>query len=462
MTVASAGTVQTTRNYGRRIRENLSIFVSRRERVIAALNGTPLMVAAHSEFLRNDDVEHAYRPDSNLYYLTGFEEPESILLILPGRNPQTVLFVRNKNVERETWDGFRFGTELAKSEFGVDAVFPIDDFAKQAVPLLKDFDEIYFRMFKNEWADQVFKKLLKDLKMTYGRSGYGLLTVKDADTFLGEFRLRKDNFDLLNLRKACEISAKAHTVAMKNSRPGINEKQIEGLIISEFYKHGALREGYGAIVAAGNNATTLHYRFNDQVCKDGDLLLIDAGAEYNYFTGDITRTFPVNGRFTGPQKKVYDAVLKVQKQVIEAIKPGLFFKDLQEMGVDLLTEAMFELGLLTGQKQDVIKSLEYKKYYPHGIGHWLGMDVHDAGLYMKKGQPQPIEVGMCFTVEPGLYIPADDKSAPAELRGIGVRIEDNILVTENGCDVLTSLAPKEVEEIEQLMTRSALSSQITL
>ena len=462
MTAASAGNVQSSENHGRRIRENLSMFVSRREKIIASLNGTPLMVASHPEFLRNDDVEHAYRPDSNLYYLTGFEEAESIFIILPGRSPQTVLFVRKKNVERETWDGFRFGTELAKNEFGVDAVFPIDEFAKHAIPLLKDYEDIYYRMYKNEWADQIFKKLLKDLKMTYGRSGYGLLTVKDADTFLGEFRLRKDNYDLLNLRKACEISAKAQVVAMKLARPGINEKQIEGLIISEFYKQGAIREGYGAIVASGKSATTLHYRFNDQVCKDGDLLLIDAGAEYNYYTGDITRTFPVNGRFTAPQKKVYDAVLNVQKKVIEAIKPGIFFKDLQEMGVLLLTEAMFELGLLTGQKEDVIKSLEYKKYYPHGIGHWLGMDVHDAGLYMKKGKAQPIEAGMCFTVEPGLYIPADDNSAPAELRGIGVRIEDNILVTEMGCEVLTSLVPKEVEEIEQIMTRSSISTQITL
>lgn len=462
MTAASTGTYAGQDTHGRRIRENITVFKSRREKILAALNGIPLLVASHPEFIRNDDVEHAYRPDSNLYYLTGFEEPESILLVLPGRNPQTVLFVRRKNVERETWDGFRFGTDAAKNEFGVDAVFPIDEFHLHAVPLLKDFHEIYYRMYKNEWADQIFKKLLKDVKQVYGRSGYGLLTVKDADTFLGEFRLRKDSYDMQNQRRACEISARGHVLAMKMMQPGLNEKQIEGMIISEFYKHGAMREGYGAIVASGNSATTLHYRFNDQICKDGDLLLIDAGAEFNFYTGDITRTFPVNGRFTAPQKRVYDLVLKVQKQVIEAIKPGVLFKDLQEMGVNLLTEAMFELGLLTGRKEDVITSFEYKKYYPHGIGHWLGMDVHDSGLYMIKGKPQPLEAGMCFTVEPGLYIPAADKTAPAELRGIGVRIEDNVLVTEKGCEVLTSLVPKEVEEIEQLMTRSALATTITL
>ena len=461
MTAASS-TNYTTDIHGRRIRENLMIFKARRERVLAALGGTPLIVASHPEFLRNDDVEHAYRPDSNLYYLTGFEEPESILLMLPGRNPQTVLFVRKKNVERETWDGFRFGVDAAKNEFGVDAVFAIDDFQQMVVPLLKNFEDIYYRMYKNEWSDQLFKKLLVNVKINYGRTGYGLLTIKDADTFLSDFRLRKDSHEMQNLRKACEVSARGHVLAMKAAHPGMNEKHLEGLIISEFYKHGALREGYGAIVASGNNATTLHYRFNDQVCKDGDLLLIDAGAEYNFYTGDITRTFPVNGRFTAPQKRVYDLVLKIQKQVIEAIKPGVFFKDLQEMGVNLLTDAMFELGLLTGRKEDVIKSLEYKKYYPHGIGHWLGMDVHDTGQYMKKGIPQPLEAGMCFTVEPGLYIPAADKTVPAELRGIGVRIEDNIVVTEKGCEVLTSLVPKEVEEIEQIMTRSALASTITL
>ena len=461
MTAATSTNFATDTN-GRRIRENITVFKARREKVLAALNGTPLLVASHPEFLRNDDVEHSYRPDSNLYYLTGFEEPESILLLLPGRTPQTVLFVRKKNVERETWDGFRFGIDAAKAEFGVDAVFPIDDFHLHSVTLLKDFEDIYFRMFKNEWADQIFKKLLKDLKKVYGHAGYGLLTVKDADTFLGEFRLRKDSYDLQNLRKACEISARGHVLAMKLTQPGINEKHLEGLIISEFYKHGAMREGYGAIVASGSSATTLHYRFNDQVCKDGDLLLIDAGAEYNFYTGDITRTFPVNGRFTTPQKSVYDLVLKIQKQVIEAIKPGVLFKDLQEMGVNLITDALFELGLLTGRKEDVIKSLEYKKYYPHGIGHWLGMDVHDTGLYMIKGKPQPLEAGMCFTVEPGIYIPAADKTAPAELRGIGVRIEDNVMITEKGCEVLTSLVPKEVEEIELLMTRSALATTITL
>lgn len=448
-------------NQSRKIRENVSVFKSRRQKIMAALHGTPLMIASHPEMIRNSSVHHPYRPDSNMYFLTGFEEPNSILLLLPGRNPESVLFVQKKDAERETWDGFRFGTEMAKSEFGMDHVFLIDDFSKEAVRLLKDFEEIFYRLHKNDWADNLFKQLLLDHKNLYGRSGYGLLTIKDADTFLGEFRLRKDAHDLSNQRMACEISAKAHVAAMLNTRAGMTERQIQGVLFSEFFKHNASREGYEAIVASGNSATTLHYRFNDQVCQEGDLLLIDAGAEFNFHTGDITRTFPVNGRFSEPQRKVYQAVLDVQKKIIDAIKPGIGFKDLQEMGVSLLVDAMFELGLLMGRKEDVIKSMEFKKYYPHGIGHWLGMDVHDAGLYMKRGVPQPLEAGMCFTVEPGLYIPANDLSAPPELRGIGVRIEDNVFVTATGCEIMTSLAPKEISEIEQLMSaRPALKGSM--
>jgi Xaa-Pro aminopeptidase len=214
---------------------------------------------------------------------------------------------------------------------------------------------------------------------------------------------------------------------------------------------GSARPGYSFIVASGNNATTLHYNFNDQECKNGDLLLIDAGAEYNMYSGDITRTFPVNGKFSAAQAKVYEGVLKVQKDIINYVKPGVFFKDLHRMAEEKLTDLMFDLGLLSGKKEDAMKANEHRRYYPHGSGHWLGMDVHDAGLYFIRGEARPLEAGMCFTVEPGLYIPADDKSAPAELRGIGVRIEDNIVVTPSGCEVLTADVPKEISEIESLM-----------
>jgi Xaa-Pro aminopeptidase len=440
--------------------ENPEIFKARRNKVAKAIlandgDTTALIVSAHPELIRNDDVHYLHRQDSNMYYLTGFEEPESILLLRPGKTPESVMFVRNKNVERETWDGFRFGPEGTQKEFGIDQVYSIDQFVSKSTELLSGYENVYYRMFKNKEVDHQFENLLLDLKRSFGRSGYGLLSVKDADTFLGEFRLIKDHTDLVNQRKACEISAQAHVSAMKGTKPGMTERQVQALLVTEFYKNGAAREGYNHIVASGNSATTLHYNFNDQVCENGELLLIDSGAEYNYYSGDITRCYPVNGKFTPAQKKVYAGVLKVQKEVINYIKPGIFFKDLHEMGTSLLVDLMFELNLVSGRKEDVIKSLEYKKYYPHGIGHWLGMDVHDAGLYYIKGKPRPIEAGMVFTVEPGLYIPGTDKTAPPELRGIGVRIEDNILVTDRGCEVMTSSVPKEIEEIEAIVGTQA-------
>lgn len=438
----------------RKSAENPEIFKRRRKKIIAKMNGAALLVASHPEQIRNDDVHHPYRQDSNMYYLTGFEEPESFLLIRPGFIPETVMFVREKNLERETWDGFRFGPEGTKKEFLIDDVYTIDKFEEKCVEFLKGFEEIYYRLFKNPEADEKVQRILSTLKRAQGRTGYGLLTVKDADTFLGEFRLKKDEDDLVNQRRASQISAEAHVAAMRFVRPGVSERQVQAVISHEFHMKGAARVGYPYIIASGANATTLHYNFNDQICKNGDLLLIDAGAEFNYYSGDITRTFPVNGKFTPAQRKVYQGVLNVQKEILACIKPGVYFKDLHKMGEEKLTDLMFELGLLSGKKEDAMKANEHRRYYPHGVGHWLGMDVHDAGLYFIKGEARPIETGMCFTVEPGLYISTEDKSAPEELRGIGVRIEDNIVVTASGYENLTSAAPKEIDEIEKLMAQS--------
>lgn len=435
----------------RKSTENAEIFKKRRKKILNGLNGSALIVSAHPEQIRNDDVHHSYRQDSNMYYLTGFEEPESFLILRPGKTPESVMFVRQKNVERETWDGFRFGPEGTKKEFLIDEVYTIEEFESKSVELLKGFEQVYYSLFKNPEADHRVQKSLTMLKRASGRTGYGLVTIKDADTFLGEYRLKKDEDDLSNQRKASQISAEAHLMAMKFTKPGVSERQVQAVLAHEFYMKGSARVGYPFIIASGANATTLHYNFNDQICKSGDLLLIDAGAEYNYYSGDITRTFPVNGKFSPAQRKVYEGVLKIQKDLIKYIKPGIFFKDLHEMATDQLTDLMFELGLLSGRKEDAIKAGEHKKYYPHGVGHWLGMDVHDSGLYYINDKPRPIEAGMCFTVEPGLYIPADDKNAPADLRGIGVRIEDNIVVTAHGCDNLTSFAPKEIDEIEKVV-----------
>ncbi|NUN04923.1 MAG: aminopeptidase P family protein [Bdellovibrio sp.] len=433
---------------------DMNIFAERRKKLGQEIAGGALVVGSHPELVRNHDVHFPYRQDSNMFYLTGWEEPDSVLIYRPGMKPETVMFVRRKDPERETWDGFRYGPEGCEREFKIDKAYHIDEFAKVAPQLLKEVDRVYYRLYKNHELDERMQGVLESVRQMQGRTGYGLLSIHDADTLIGEMRLVKSEYELTQMREACEITAQGHLAAMHFTRPGVTERQVQGVLAHHFFMKGSAREGYGYIVASGNNATTLHYNFNDQICKDGDLLLIDAGAEYNYYTGDITRTFPVNGKFTDEQARVYEAVLKVQKEIIDFVKPGIVFKDLHEMGTSLLTDAMLELGLLSGRKDDLIQALAQKKYYPHGIGHWLGLDVHDAGLYFKKGEPRPIEANMCFTVEPGIYIPADDTSAPQRYRGIGIRIEDNIRVTSAGSENMTSSVPKEIADLEKVVGKA--------
>jgi Xaa-Pro aminopeptidase len=363
------------------------------------------------------------------------------------------MFVRRRDRERETWDGFRYGPEGTEKEFRIQKCYPIDEFPKVAPTLLKEVSQVYYRMRKNSESDTWILDALETASKSAGRSGRGLLPMYDADEFLGEMRLVKSAYELEQMRKACEISSEAHIAAMRFTRPGVNERQVQAVLIHHMLMKGCSRDGYNPIVATGNNATTLHYNFNDQTCKDGDLLLIDYGGEYNYYTADITRTFPVNGKFSKDQARVYQGVLDVQKAIIGYLKPGIVFKELHEMGQSLLTDLMLDLGLFSGRKQDILSSLSYKKYYPHGIGHWLGLDVHDAGLYIKNGEPRPIEENMCFTVEPGIYLPADDMDLPPSLRGIGIRIEDNIRITATGCENLTQATPKEIADIEAVVGR---------
>ncbi|MEK6772593.1 MAG: aminopeptidase P family protein [Bdellovibrionota bacterium] len=434
--------------------ENIKVFAQRRAEIGKKIPGQALILAAHPEHLRNHDVGFPYRQDSNMYYLTGFEEPESFLVYRPGLQPETVMFVRRRDPERETWDGYRHGPEGVEEKFGVDKAYPIDEFNKIAPTLLKEVSGIYYRLLKNKEADQRVTDVLEKLRASQGRTGYGLLSIHDADTLIGEHRLIKSEYEITHLSEACEISAQAHIAAMKFTRPGVGERQIQAVLAHHFLMRGAAREGYNSIVATGNNATTLHYNFNDQVCKEGQLLLIDAGAEFNYFTGDITRTFPVSGKFTDEQAEVYQGVLKIQKELISMVKPGIIFKFFHDTATSLLTDLMLELGLLTGRKTDIIEAGKHRRYYPHGVGHWLGMDVHDAGLYYLKNEPRALEANMCFTIEPGIYIPENDEMASAAYRGIGIRIEDNIRVTETGYEVLSSSAPKEIDDLEKIIGKS--------
>ncbi len=432
---------------------DMSIFKERRQQLAELCPGSAVIIPSHPDLIRNHDVHHAYRQDSNLFYLSGFEEPESVLVFRPGQTPETVLFVRAKDPLRETWDGFRYGPAGAENDYKVDKAYLITDFDSVIVELLKPVERVYYRWNISREFDDKMLRVLEDFRVSHGRSGRGSLPVYDSWELIGEMRLKKSAYETYELRRACEISAAGHIEAMKFVKPGVNERQVYAKVVGTFFMEGASREGYNTIVASGNNATTLHYVFNDQPCNDGDLLLVDAGAEYHYYTGDITRTYPVNGKFTAVQKLVYERVLELQKSLIQKLKPGLVFKTLQENTIDYLTDLMIELKLLHGKRSELIEKLEYKKYYPHGVGHWLGMDVHDVGLHHLGGEPRKLESGMCFTIEPGLYIPANDMSAPAELRGIGIRIEDNIVITPQGCDVLTSGAPKEVNDLEALIGR---------
>ena len=439
----------------RRPNLDMSVFKERRRKLGALTEGAAVVLHSQPEYLRNNDVGYPYRQDTNLFYLTGFEEPETILVFRAGQTPETTLFVRAKDVERETWDGFRYGPEATKSEFKVDDVQLIKDFDRLIVDLLKTVDRVYYPMNQIPEFDVQMRAILGRVRQAHGRAGYGHLAIYDSREIIGELRIKKSKHDVTVMRKACELSGQGHIEAMRATKPGVNERTLQGLLFASFLRQGAAREGYNSIVGSGDNATTLHYVFNDQECKDGDLVLIDAGGEYEYYTGDITRTYPVNGKFTDVQKRVYQSVLDVNKKIIAMAKPGLLFRSLQDTAVEMLTDLMIELKLLSGTRKQLIDSLAYKKYYPHGVSHWLGMDVHDAGLHILKGEPRQLEAGMSFTVEPGIYIPAGDMHAPAELRGIGIRIEDNLVVTETGAENLTMSCPKEISELEAIIGKSA-------
>jgi Xaa-Pro aminopeptidase len=316
--------------------------------------------------------------------------------------------------------------------------------------LLVGSEKVFYRVGLSAENDRKVLDALEKNRRSQGRTGKALPPIKDPNEVVGEMRLFKSPDEIALLRKACQISAQAHKAAMKEVRPGMNEFEVEALIDYIFRKNGCQRVGYGSIVAGGKNAACLHYRSNNEPLKDGDLLLIDAGGEFDYYTADITRTFPVGKKFTAAQARVYDLVLKVQKECVSMAKPGAKLPDIHKHAYEGLTEGLLSLGLLMGAKDDIVKNSGFRRFYPHGTSHWLGMDVHDLGLYLKNGEPRPLEPGMVFTIEPGFYVQPTDLDGTAEYRGIGIRIEDDIVITTSGCEVLTKDAPKERAEIEAL------------
>ena len=410
------------------------------------------IIPAAREATRSNDTEYRFRQDSDFYYLTGFNEPDAVAVVAPSREARYTLFVRPRDREKETWTGRRAGVEGAKERHGADEAFPVEEFEAKLQELLDGARTLYYRL-GNPDLDQTLIRQLARMRALGWRKARPPQTITDPGALIHEMRLIKTGDEVALMQRSADIAAEAHREAMRAARPGVKEYEIEALIEYTFRRAGAAGPAYNTIVGGGANATILHYIENSAELRDGDLLLIDAGAEYEGFASDITRTFPVNGRFTRAQRDIYDLVLDCQRRCTEMVKPGVTLEEMHARSVEILTEGMLRLGLLKGDAAKVAEEEQHKKFYMHRLSHYLGMDVHDAGAYHLGGEPRPLEPGMVLTVEPGLYVAEDSEDIPDKYRGIGVRIEDDVLVTPGGFDVLTNKAPKQVEEIESLMAR---------
>ena len=411
------------------------------------------IIPAARETTRSNDTHYRFRQDSDFFYLTGFEEPEAIAVIKPSDENRYTLFVRPRDPEREIWDGRRAGVDGAMSDFGAHAAFPIAEFNAKLRDLLDGPEVLYYRLGVNRELDNTIISEIAAMRAVNRKPIHPPQTIVDAGSIVHELRVFKSPDELELMQTAADIAAEAHCEAMKAARGGMQEYEIEALIEQVFRRHGAAGPAYTSIVGAGPNATVLHYINNDGALRDGDLLLVDAGAEYKGYASDITRTFPINGRYTQAQRDIYDLVLKAQMQCVEMVRPGVTHEQLKQHSIEVLTEGMVELGLLKGEPEELIKEKKHEQFYMHGLGHMLGIDVHDVGLYYYGKESRALEPGVVMTVEPGIYIAPDTKDIPEKYLGIGVRIEDDVLCTNNGPKVLTDKVPKHAEEIEALMAR---------
>lgn len=396
--------------------------------------------------------------DRNYYYLSGLTEADGCIVILGGENVQTYFFVRPKDANKEMWDGKRLGVEGVINRTGLKTVFSIESLEDKLPELMLGVKRVHYQWGADTENDRIISSAIKKSSEVNRRVAVGMPDLCDPRWVLASHRFKKSLDEQNLMRENCKLAALAHKYVMQMLSPGMTEKYIQGLLVSKFYELGAVDEAYASIVAGGANATTLHYRENSQVLKDGSLILIDAGSQKNYFAADITRTYPVGKRFSSEQREVYQAVLETQKEVIGAIKVGMKFSDMQMITLRSISEKLVALKLLKGSLDEIIEKKLYLPFYPHGVSHFLGLDVHDLGHYVFDGVPQVLEEGMVFTIEPGIYISEDTNSnIPKGFLGIGVRIEDDILLTQSGVEVMTIDAPKEVSEIEDLRSSIQLS-----
>lgn len=442
---------------------NNAIFVRRRAAVLEkmrAQGGGVAIIPTAPEVMRNADADYPYRHDSYFYYLTGFPEPEATLVLIAGARDQAILFCREKNEEREIWDGYRYGPAMAKEHFGFDAAMPIGQIDTELPKLIANAPALFYALGSSAALDAQMQGWMNTVR-AQARAGVGVpLAAFDVRAMLNEMRLIKDEHELATMRRAADITAEAHARAMRTSRAGLREYHLEAELLHEFRRNGSQFPAYGSIVATGANACVLHYRAGDAELRDGDLVLIDAGCELDSYASDITRTFPVNGKFSGPQKALYELVLDSQRAAIDATAPGRLFTDGHDAAVKVLAQGMLDTGLLdkdkVGSLDDVIANGSYRQFYMHRTGHWLGMDVHDVGDYhdpavaATEKRYRALMPGMVLTIEPGIYVrPAP--GVPEQFWNIGIRIEDDAAVTADGCEIITHKAPKTVAEIEAVM-----------
>lgn len=430
---------------------NPQIYAARRGAFMQTMGEGVALFPAAPLSTRSNDVEYRYRQDNDLYYLTGFPEPESFCLLSPQHEKERfVLFVRPRDKDKETWTGKRFGVEGAKEVFEADAVYLIEQLDEVLPEHMLTAEKIYYALGRDERMNAKILDLMSRCRMQRPRSGHGPVSLIDPGEILHEQRLRKSAEEVALMRQAVVASAAAHHAAMTQTRPGMYEYEIEALLEFHFRRLGAMGPAYPSIVASGANATILHHTVNDRQMQAGDLLLIDAAAEYGCYCSDVTRTFPVAARFSPVQQDIYALVLTAQKQAIDMIRPGVRIDDVHQRATEILIDGLREFGLLSGETSAIIEKGEHRRFYMHRTSHWLGMDVHDAGKYKVDEQSRLLEPGMVLTVEPGIYIAEDAEGVDDRYRGIGVRIEDDILVTADGYEVLTAAIPKEVDEIEAL------------
>ncbi len=426
-------------------------FALRRKQLLAHLDGGAVILSAAHPSPRNHDVDYEFRQDSTFWYFTGLEEPDAVAILRPGREDVYVLFVNPFDPQFEIWVGPRVGVDGAKAALRADDAFPIDALEDKLPELLSESQTLYYSLGSDRRMDQLLTDLVARRRASGQRDDSYIRRIVDPAPVIGSMRVQKSTKEIEALQRAIDITAQGFDRAIRQTRPRLREYHIQTALETEFRKLGSPRNGYPSIVASGENSCILHYVKNRREMQDGDLLLIDAGAEFEYYSADVTRTWPVSGRFTPEQRAVYDIVLEAQRKAIDVIAPGEELRAVHKTALEVLVQGLIDLGVLTGDVDRIIEDKAYEPYYMHGTSHWLGLDVHDAGIYRSGDDPVLLQEGMIFTVEPGLYFGPHAADAPERLRGIGIRIEDDVVVTSRGHQVMSDAIPKDPDALESIV-----------